>query len=74
MMFRLRLWLGHIKEAVIIWIAWHLPHKVVHWAAIRLMAHATQGIHRHQIVPGLTIMDALGRWDKPNTEDQGAGP
>ena len=44
------------------WLAWKLPRKVVYWAAIRLMAHATQGQYSSTIVPELTVMDALQRW------------
>jgi len=45
-----------------IWIAWHLPKMIVYHCTIRLAAHATMGEHDHQIVPELTVMDALDRW------------
>jgi hypothetical protein len=44
------------------WLAWRLPRPLVYWAAIRLIAHATQGAHRTQVVPDLAAMDALQRW------------
>jgi len=44
------------------WIAWHLPRKLIYWAALRLIAFATQGPYSEQVVPELTAMDALGRW------------
>jgi len=44
-------------------IAWCLPRKLVMWCAIRLMAHATTGQNSNQIVPELTVIDALQRWD-----------
>jgi len=50
------------KEKLQMWIAWKLPHWLVKWAAVRLMAHATQGEHSGVIVPELTAMDALKRW------------
>ena len=46
------------------WIAWRLPRKLVYWAAIRLLSHATVGKYGDQIVPELLAMDALGRWEK----------
>jgi hypothetical protein len=45
------------------WIAWRLPRKVVYWCAIRLMANATVGPYDSQIVPNLTAIDALKRWE-----------
>jgi len=39
-----------------------LPRKLVYYASIRLMAHATTGKYSSQIVPDLTAMDALQRW------------
>lgn len=52
-----------MKEKLQIFIAWRLPKGVVYWCAIRLMAHATQGKYGNQIVPELTAMDALKRWE-----------
>ena len=45
------------------WLAWKLPKRLVMWCAIRLIANATQGIFSDQIVPDLTAMDALDRWE-----------
>lgn len=54
------------------WRAWHdqlpsivaslLPRKVVYYASIRLGVHATTGQHSNQVVPDLTFLDALKRW------------
>lgn len=56
----LLLWKWRIKrtaERILIWIAWHLPRKLVMWSTIRL---ATTNYAGH---PGdLTVMDALKRW------------
>ena len=46
------------------WLAYRLPRELVMWAAIRLMAHATTGKYDTTIVPELTAMDALNRWEK----------
>lgn len=46
------------------WVAWHLPKGVVMWCSVRLMAHATQGKYGSTVVPSLTAMDALKRWEE----------
>lgn len=50
-------------EKIAMWIAWKLPRCVVKWAAIRLVAHATQGKYSATVVPELTAMDAIQRWE-----------
>lgn len=54
--------INRLSERVLMWIAWHLPRKVVYWCSIRLMANETQGPYSSQIVPELKAMDALERW------------
>lgn len=44
-------------------VAYRLPRKVVYWATIRLMVHATTGPWSHQIVPELEPGEALTRWE-----------
>ena len=51
-------------ERVVHAIVWRLPRQVVYWAAIRVIAHATQGPYSSQNVPELRAMDALQRWDR----------
>lgn len=46
------------------WIAWSLPRDLVYWVAIRLIAHATQGSYGGTIVPNLSAMEALKRWEE----------
>jgi len=50
-------------ERAIMALVWKLPKPVVKWAAVRVGAHATTGDYANQIVPELTFMDALKRWD-----------
>jgi len=52
-----------MMEKIWIFIAWNLPKKLIMWCAIRLMAHATQEKYGSTIVPELTAMDALKRWN-----------
>ena len=44
-------------------LAWRLPRRLVYWATIRLLAHATTGEYSSQIVPELRAIDALQRWE-----------
>ena len=50
------------------WIAWHLPHTLVMWCAVRVGVEATTGKWSHGIVPEVTFMDALNRWTYPNLQ------
>lgn len=54
-----------MKEKIEQWFAWHAPRWLVYWCTIRCAAHATQGKYSKQIVPDLTMMDALKRWEEP---------
>ncbi len=43
-------------------VAWMLPERVVMWASIRLMAHATQGQWGNESPDSVSVMTALKRW------------
>lgn len=45
------------------WLAWRLPKRLCYWCAVRVVANATQGKWEHQVVPSLTAIDALKRWE-----------
>lgn len=51
-------------ERLWIKLAWFLPEPLVYFCTIRLIANATQGKYGNQIVPELTAMDALKRWEE----------
>ena len=51
-----------MTEKIWMWIAWRLPRALTYWCAIRVGAHATQGLYSDQEVPELKFMDALKRW------------
>jgi hypothetical protein len=53
-----------MKDKVWMWLAWKLPRELVKWAAVRLMAHGTQGAYETTVVPELTCIEALNRWEK----------
>jgi len=45
------------------WLSFKLPKRLVYFAAMRLIAHATSGKYGNQIVPELKAMDAMGTWE-----------
>lgn len=49
-------------EKLLMAVAWRLPRRLVYWAAIRLMAHATTGQYSDQETNALTALEALERW------------
>ena len=52
------------------WIAWRIPHKLIYWASVRLIANATMGKYSSSIVPELAAMDALKIWDLKDGGDR----
>lgn len=62
---------GELTGRLAQWIAWHLPHRVVAWAGYRIGAQATQGKYSQQLVPELTYIDAMKRWEEANESQHG---
>lgn len=58
-----------MREKIYIKLAWMLPRRLVMWAAIRLIAHATTGKYGSVTVPEVTAMDALKRWEDDNAKE-----
>ena len=54
----------YMKEKILMWLAWKMPTELVYWCSLRLGAYATQGEHGKTIVPELTFMDAIKRWEE----------
>lgn len=50
-------------EQLFIKFIWRLPNKIAYWCAIRVGVNATTGKYSNQIVPDLSFMDALQRWE-----------
>ena len=59
----LRYQYGRCKEKFLMWLAWHMPHQLVMWCGIRMMAHASMGVYRAQDVTTVTCADVLKRWE-----------
>lgn len=55
------------KQSFSEWVAWKLPHNIVMWAYVRVVAHGTTGRWSNTLVPDVTAMEILKRWDDPNT-------
>lgn len=58
-----RMWRTKMTDRIYMAIAWRLPRKLAMWVFIRVAAHATTGKYSSTIVPELTAMDALQRWE-----------
>lgn len=66
MKFYIKYYYRIVKEKIAIWIAWRLPRYLVMWCYMRVGAHATTGAFGNTIVPELSMMDAIKRWEQPN--------
>ena len=62
-LFFVKLRIKETKEKWYMWLAWKMPRTLVMWAAIRLIAHATQGEYSTTSYGDLSAMDALDRWE-----------
>ena len=51
-----------MRDRFICWLAWKLPRRLVYWATVRLMAHAT-GIYNTMETGKISILDALRTWE-----------
>ena len=52
-----------IQERFLLWFVWKIPKVLIKWAAIRLITNATTGEYGNTVVPELSAMDALTRWN-----------
>lgn len=51
-------------ESLLRKIVWRLPRRIVYWAYIRVAANAATGQYSNTVVPEITMMEALKRWDE----------
>jgi hypothetical protein len=51
------------RERLLMALVWKLPRSIVMWSTVRVIANATTGAHSNQVVPELTAMEALERWE-----------
>lgn len=45
-----------------LWLADRMPKTLVYYCAVRIAAHAAGPAHPEQVVPELTMLEALERW------------
>ena len=62
-MWRIRAARERWTEKVAMEMAWLLPRRVVMWCYVRVAAHATTGMYENTVLPELSMMEALERWD-----------
>ncbi len=67
MLLNLKIFWSQLPEKFWFWWAWRLPKKLVYFAAIRLVAFATQGEYGNTVVSELPAMEAIGRWERALT-------
>ena len=60
-------------EKVLFWLVWMLPKRLVYICAIRVGAHATTNGYSDTVVPELSFMHALKRWDMKRDGVTGGG-
>jgi hypothetical protein len=58
-----------MSERVWIWLAWHLPRRLVYWCAIRVGTHEPQGLTpeefaRWEFCGERKFRDGLQLWDR----------
>jgi len=54
-------------ERVLRGVVWRLPRSLVMWSTVRVILHASNGPYANQVIPELTAMEALKRWDDTNS-------
>lgn len=51
------------------WVAWRLPKPLVKWALVRATVNATTGKWASQVLPEVTAVEVMDRWDnEPGTD------
>jgi hypothetical protein len=53
-------------------VAWHLPHWLVGWCGVRMIAHGTTGAFGHTLGPEVTALEINRRWDDSRGGDRWA--
>jgi hypothetical protein len=52
-----------MRDKISLWIAQHLPRRLVYWCAVRVGSHGASN-PPSTVVPEMTMMDALQRWER----------
>lgn len=52
------------REKLIIKFVWALPHEIIRWALVRVVAHATSGKWGMTDPSSITAFTVMDRWEK----------
>lgn len=55
-----------MKDRLARWIASILPRKIIYYATMRAILHATSGVYSDEVVDSVAGTEILRRWEKPN--------
>lgn len=55
-----------MKEKLLLKIAYFLPKELIRWCVIRVWATATTGEYSRTDASGVTVFEALSRFEKAN--------
>lgn len=66
---------GHYRDAFYQGVVWNLlPKRLIMWAAVRVMAHASTGQWGHEEVGTISMMTMLQRWETKLTKPSDDNP
>lgn len=54
-----------LRDNLAMWVAWHLPRRVVMWAYVRVGAEVSVTTFREKDVSAMGMMETLDAWGKP---------
>lgn len=58
----LRYRMARISEGVVMAVVWALPRRIIYWAVVRALAHATTGKWGNEEPGRVTGFDMMERW------------
>ena len=51
------------RTRLAMWLAWHLPHKIVYWCVVRVVTHAGMQTLADVEMGAITAVMALETWE-----------
>lgn len=64
--YRIKIRFMQLPTRFMMWLVYHLPKSVIYYSTIRLVAAVTTGKYSNTIVPELSAMDAIQRYQQDN--------
>lgn len=56
--------LEYLAITIVMWLAWHLPRRLVYWSTVRAISHAAVVLPRTEL-DAITPSDVLKAWKVP---------